>query len=151
MTVPKIIIMQMAWLSESKFPSLPVLQLPGSSHACSISLHTEHLWGWCCLLLLFFGQMPPDPRLHNSQHLSRRAAEGPRTPCVLCSTHLAHLVPPWSQPSATCPHQGNLQPLYQADLKTHPQVNALTHSTWYYNRPFSKWLYWEFAFRCRFN
>lgn len=72
---------------------VPALQLPGSSHACSVSINTKHLRGWRCLIVLF-GQMPPDSRLHNSQHLSRRAAEGPRTPCVLCSTHLTHSVSP---------------------------------------------------------
>lgn len=102
-------------------PFSPGPQLPGSSLACSVSIHTEHLWGWRRLILLL-GQMPPDSRLHDSQHLSRRAAEGPRPPCVLCSTHLAHSVPPRSQPPATRPHQGHLQPLYQADLKTHSQV-----------------------------
>lgn len=102
--------------------SLPAPQLPGSSLACSISINTQHLGGWRFLILLF-GQMPLDSRLHDSQYLSRRAAEGPRTPCVLCSAHLAHSVPPWSQPPATRPHPGHLQPLYQADLKTHSQVN----------------------------
>lgn len=106
-------------------PFSPGPQLPGSSLACSVSIHTEHLRGWRRLILLL-GQMPPDSRLHDSQHLSRRAAEGPRPPCVLCSTHLAHSVPPRSQPPATRPHQGHLQPLYQADLKTHSQVKKKT-------------------------
>lgn len=103
--------------------SLPAPQLPGSSLACSVSINTKHLWGWRCLVLLL-GQMPLDSRLHDSQHLSRGAAEGPRTPGVLCSPHLAHSVSPWSQPPATRPHQGHLQPLYQADLKTHSQVSS---------------------------
>lgn len=104
------------------FLSLPAPQLPGSSHACSVSIHTKHLRGRRRLLLLL-GQVPPDSRLHHPQYLSRRAAEGPRPPCVLRSTHLAHPVSPWSQPPAARPHQGHLQPLYQADLKTHSQVN----------------------------
>lgn len=104
--------------------SLSSLQLSGPPHDCRVSLHAQHFWGRSRLLLFLFGQMPPDPRLNNPQHLSRGTAEGPRAPGVLSPTHFTHLVPPWRQPSATCPHQGNLQPLHQADLETHAQVDA---------------------------
>lgn len=68
--------------------------------------------------------MPPDPGLHNPQHLSRGTAEGPWPPGLLRSTHFTHPVSSWRQPAAPRPHQGNLQPLHQADLQTHSQVDA---------------------------
>ena len=111
-------------LKSNTISSLSSLQLSGPPHDCSVSLHAQHFRGRSRLLLLLFGQMPPDPRLNNPQHLSRGTAEGPRAPGVLSPTHFTHLVPPWRKPSAACSHQGNLQPLHQADLETHAQVDA---------------------------
>lgn len=128
-------------------PILLCLQLPEPPHARSISLHRQHCWGRSCLLLFVHGPMPSDPRLHNPQHLSWGTAEGPWPPSLLRPTHVTHPLPPWCQSSAPRPHQGNVQPLHQADLETHSQVDVCIHVTSHSGRHRShlwpaNWAYW---------
>lgn len=98
------------------------LQFFESPHACGVSFNGQYCWGWSCLLLFLHGSMPPDQRFHNPKHLPWGTTEGPWSPGLRCPTHVTHPVSPWCQPSAPRPHQGNLQPLHQADLETHSQV-----------------------------
>lgn len=108
---------------ETECPDLFFFQLSGPPHAHSVPLYAQHGWSWGSFLLFLIGPMSPDPRLHNPQHLPWRAAEGSWSTSLLCPAHITHPVPPWCQPAAPRTHQGNLQPLHQADLQTHSQVN----------------------------